>query len=127
MMQPADLARELLTLAERDIVEYRLLAASPLAADATVGFHGQQAVEKCLKAVLALNAVAYGRTHDIFQLVAYLQSHGCPMPPHAADLPQLSPFAVMGRYDSLLPVSLDRARWQSVIDDIMQWAQALLP
>jgi HEPN domain-containing protein len=65
MKQPIDLAREYLAVADRDIEAFRVLAAAPSVSDASVGFHAQQAVEKCLKAVLALNRVPFGRVHDI--------------------------------------------------------------
>lgn len=69
MKQPIDLAREYLAVADRDIEAFQVLAASPSVADTSVGFHAQQAVEKCLKAVLALHRVPFGRVHDIQALV----------------------------------------------------------
>jgi len=56
MKQPVDLARAYLKLADRDIKALDLLIHSREIDDETVGFHAQQAVEKCLKAVLALSA-----------------------------------------------------------------------
>jgi hypothetical protein len=44
MKQPIDLARKFLAVADNDIKAFQKLAA-----DASVGFHAQQAVEKCLK------------------------------------------------------------------------------
>lgn len=56
MKKPRDLARRFLALADRDIKAFQRLADSTEIDDAAVGFHAQQAVEKCLKAVLALHA-----------------------------------------------------------------------
>jgi HEPN domain-containing protein len=47
-MQPRDLARKFLELAARDCNALRVLAADNSIADETIGFHAQQAVEKCL-------------------------------------------------------------------------------
>ena len=52
MKQPVDLARAYLKLADRDLKALDLLIGSREIDDETVGFHAQQAVEKCLKAVL---------------------------------------------------------------------------
>jgi len=49
MKQPVDLARAYLKLADRDIKALDLLINSREIDDETVGFHAQQAVEKCLK------------------------------------------------------------------------------
>ena len=56
MKQPVDLARAYLKLADRDIKALALLIRSQDIDDETVGFHAQQAVEKCLKSALALSA-----------------------------------------------------------------------
>ena len=53
MADQHDLARELLGLAEDDLVAARALLDVAAVSDAIVGFHAQQAVEKAFKAVLA--------------------------------------------------------------------------
>lgn len=55
MATHADFARELLALGRDDATAASILAATDASADAIVGFHAQQAVEKSLKAVLALH------------------------------------------------------------------------
>ena len=57
MKQPIDLARQYLAVAQNDIKAFQRLADDVDIADASVGFHAQQAVEKCLKAVLALRSI----------------------------------------------------------------------
>ena len=47
MKQPHDLANRYLVLADRDIKTMILLANVPESDDEAVGFHAQQAVEKC--------------------------------------------------------------------------------
>ncbi len=68
-------ARELLVLAERDLTALRVLMDTPVA-DETIGFHGQQAVEKLFKAWLALLGSNYPTTHDLDLLLEKLQSCG---------------------------------------------------
>lgn len=59
MKHPVDLARQFLTLADRDIGTFSLLAAVPDSDDQAIGFHGQQAIEKCLKAVLSARGLPF--------------------------------------------------------------------
>jgi HEPN domain-containing protein len=51
------LAELLLRKAESDLAVARVLAADPDPHDDAIGFHAQQAVEKALKAVLALEQI----------------------------------------------------------------------
>lgn len=53
MTSRIDLARHFLALAEHDLRAFHKLVDDPNVDEATVGFLAQQAVEKCLKAVLA--------------------------------------------------------------------------
>jgi len=67
-MQPHDLARKFLELAMRDRAALRVLEADRDVADETIGFHAQQAVEKCLKAVLILHAIEFRKTHKNYEI-----------------------------------------------------------
>ena len=62
-------ARLMMEKAMEDQVALERLAEIPSVADAVIGFHAQQAVEKMLKAVLSLGAISYGRTHDLEHLM----------------------------------------------------------
>jgi HEPN domain-containing protein len=53
MKQPRDLALLYLALADRDLKTCRQLSEIADSDDEAIGFHAQQAIEKCLKAVLA--------------------------------------------------------------------------
>jgi hypothetical protein len=57
------LAELLLRKAASDLAAARVLAADPDPHDEAIGFHAQQAVEKAVKAVLALSQIAAPRTH----------------------------------------------------------------
>lgn len=71
MKQPIDLARRFLALADQDIKTFLLLIENDEIADSQIGFHAQQAVEKCLKAVLVLHEVEFRKTHDLDELFRY--------------------------------------------------------
>lgn len=60
-------------------------------------FHAQQAVEKCIKAVLVSYGISQPRTHDIAHLIALLPG-GTPPPPDAEGAASLTTYAVMLRY-----------------------------
>lgn len=77
-------------------------------ADAIVGFHAQQAVEKALKAALAVQAVEFPYTHDLDGLLELCRSAGVEPPLELAGVEELSPFGVTFRYGTLDPPSLDR-------------------
>lgn len=81
MKRPEDLARRFLALADRDIRAFRKLSDDPEIDDEVVGFHAQQAVEKCLKAVLAKHQVELRKTHDLQLLIDLLAQNNLPSPP----------------------------------------------
>jgi len=68
MKTPFDNAKELLEKASNDLVAARATIATGQALD-TVCFHAQQAVEKSLKAMLALHDIEYPRRHDLDELI----------------------------------------------------------
>ena len=65
------------------------------------GFHAQQAVEKLLKAVLALKHVEYPRTHRLSELLDLIHGTDVGMPMEFEELRELTAFAVEFRYDAL--------------------------
>jgi HEPN domain-containing protein len=97
-MSPTDAPRDLLTLAEKDYKSALILArASDPQMDAA-GFHLQQAVEKSLKAWLALKGIDYPKTHDLSLLFRLLEDAGEDIE-RFWHLFGLSPFAVQFRYE----------------------------
>lgn len=95
MKQPIDLARSYLKLADRDIKALDLLVHAQTIDDETVGFHAQQAVEKCLKAVLSFSSISFRKTHDLQELMDLLLDNKKPLPPNAEQLDALNPYAVL--------------------------------
>jgi hypothetical protein len=64
-----DLARVLLARAKDDETLIRKVSPDKDIADAIVGFHAQQAVEKLIKAVLAIRGVAFMKSHALSYLI----------------------------------------------------------
>jgi HEPN domain-containing protein len=62
------------------------------------GFHCQQAAEKLLKAVLAIQGIVYRRTHDLDELLGLIHDAGIDIPQEFIALDQFIPFAVEYRY-----------------------------
>ena len=88
-----------LRLADRDIAVFGRIKDVPEIHLSMVCFHAQQAVEKCLKAVLYEKHVDFRRTHDLAELAALLQRAGWPVPYADAELLKLNPYGVTFRYD----------------------------
>ncbi len=68
--------------------------------DDVLGFHVQQAVEKRLKAVLAFHEIDFDRTHSISYLTSLLEHHGIELPGDREQMENLTPWAVLARYQS---------------------------
>lgn len=123
MKQPVDLARQFLALADRDIKTFQLLVVASDSDDQAVGFHAQQAIEKCLKAVLSANQFGFRKTHDLVELLDLLRDNGCTLPPNAESLDMLNPFAVTLRYDLFEAESVDRDWIAKAVATVRTWAQ----
>ena len=123
MKQPRDLARRFLDVADRDIRTLRLLVAAPDSDDEAVGFHAQQSIEKCLKAVLSLNEIAFRRTHDLVELTDLLRDHNKPLPSDVEWLDTLNPYAVAFRYDlfDAEPAALERDHVLKIVVEVRSW------
>jgi len=63
--EEVEVAGLLLRKAASDLSAARALACNPDQQDDVVGFHPQQAVEKSMKAVLAVRGFEIPRTHDL--------------------------------------------------------------
>ena len=122
MKQPHDLANRYLVLADRDIKTMILLANVAESDDEAVGFHAQQAVEKCLKAVLSLHQIPFRKTHDLGELIDLLSDAGKPTPPEANEIDFLNPFAVTFRYDLIDLETFDRNQAKFLVENVRNWA-----
>ncbi len=99
----------LLAMAVKDIDLLRFIVSSDLVADEIFGFHGQQAVEKSLKAWVYLAGGTFDRIHDLRRLLIVLQDAGFNVEQYK-ELILLNSFAVQFRYEAMEEedVPLDR-------------------
>lgn len=125
MNRSRELAALLLRKAAQDEYALEKLAADPGAPEEIIGFHAQQAIEKMLKAVLALAAIRYPRTHDLTELLDLVRKQGFEVPPQLEDVEALSSFAVGFRYEDL-PAPFDREWARSCVRATRVWAEGTL-
>lgn len=92
-------AASMLQMARRDRDALVATVDLPQVADSIYGFHAQQAVEKALKAWLALRGERYPVTHDLPRLFSLLRQSGADVAAFQ-DLDRLTPYAVQARYEA---------------------------
>jgi HEPN domain-containing protein len=115
-------ALRVLRLADRDIVAFRALKNFPEVSLASTCFFAQQAVEKCLKAVLFERGFAVAPIHDLVRLALALQEHDVAVPCSADELRKLNPFAVTFRYDDTDIPLIQGAEVEKMVDTMRRWA-----
>ncbi len=125
-MSPTDTPRELLDLARKDFKAALILARAEDPQTDAAGFHLQQAVEKSLKAWLALKGVAYPRTHDLSLLLGLLEDQGQSIEPCFWGLLELNPFAVQFRYELPGEDFPDFEQISQLSEQLMAHVQSLL-
>lgn len=111
MADQHDLARELLSLAQDDLVAAEALLDVAAVSDAIVGFHAQQAVEKAFKAVLAERGATFPFTHNVGLLMTLCADTGALAPSSLADADLLTPYGVALRYGAKNRGSRHRCTW----------------
>lgn len=121
-----DLARVLLDRADDDIRLVRRVVDDADIADAIVGFHAQQAVEKAIKAVLAAREIEYAKTHALGYLIGLVEANGIDAPTAVLDAGELSPWAVDFRYETDDEPALDRQATLALIEEIRDWASCAI-
>lgn len=117
-------ADRFLRLARADFDAFALLAASPQIRRAIAFFHAQQAVEKCLKAILIVRGVDLRRTHDLIELAGDIEEAGVALPCSAEVLLSLNPFAVELRYDDQVVPLLTAEEATRIVTQVLAWADA---
>jgi HEPN domain-containing protein len=106
---------------DADVVEK--LARDADVADAIVGFHAQQAVEKALKSVLAASGDDFPWTHDLRFLIERLNDLGVPLPSSLHEIRVLGPWAVEFRYGETINDPLDREQAIALSVNAVEWAE----
>ncbi len=124
-MSEADLARILLGRARDDEFAARSLLPVAGVADAILGFHAQQAVEKSLKAALARRGIEYPYSHDLDGFVELCRNNALDLPEELDGVDRLSEFGVRVRY-GMTEAALDRdqaLRWAACA---VEWAEGIV-
>jgi len=93
-------------------------------ADAIVGFHAQQAVEKLIKAVLAARGVAFMESHALSYLIGVVEENEIEAPETLSEADVLSPWAVEFRYEGEEPPVLDRPAALALVEQVRTWAES---
>ncbi len=92
--------------------------------DAMIGFHGQQAAEKLLKAHLSARSVAFRHTHNLSALIGIREKSGYAFPDALRPLAALTNFAVEFRCDIFQePAGLDRQASLELIRQLRGFAE----
>ena len=114
-------ARLLLAAAERDFAALRGMEDATVFADEIFGFHAQQAIEKLLKAWLALLGETYPLSHDLASLLDMLSAHD-PDIARFDELVDYTRYAVRLRYAPADPGAkpLDRSKTVGQVDVLLE-------
>lgn len=119
-------ARQLLRLAERDLIAMDGMDNRQVFADEIFGFQAQQAAEKTLKAWITAVGGTYPLRHDLAVLLEKLGQLGCDVADFW-DLVDLTSFAVEFRYEELAPSeAIDRAAISAMVHNIFDHVAALV-
>jgi HEPN domain-containing protein len=116
--EEVEVADLLLRKAASDLSAARALSRDPEQQDDVVGFHAQQAVEKSLKAVLAVRGFEIPRTHDLDLLTRLVGGDEDEL----GDAKALSPWAVATRYDDI-DATLDRREAVEIAKRSLTWGR----
>lgn len=114
-------AQRLLRIAVADFAACRALLIAPEVRFANAAFHGQQAIEKALKAVLTRRCAEIGRTHNLLALTGQLLELGLAVPVSDDQLALLNPYAVVFRYDDIEVELLTRPALIEMVETILAW------
>lgn len=121
----AERARGFLQRADADLAAVRAMESLSEVPDEIVGFHGQQAAEKLLKAGLAAHGIDFPRTHSIRFLLDLLDDRGLAPPLDLHGVVKLYPFGVQLRYEAPLDDEpLDRAAMRELLERLRAWTAA---
>jgi HEPN domain-containing protein len=119
-------ARRLLSLAQGDYAAFTVLRAHPSVPLAPTCFHGQQCVEKALKAVLTARQVFFRRVHDLEEITNLLTDAHITPPFPAEQYGLLNPFAVGMRYDDRVAPLITLEETDYMATRTLRWAEELV-
>jgi HEPN domain-containing protein len=116
-------AQRSLRMADRDSTAFDILMSSGEAHLSVVCFHAQQAVEKCLKAVLFTHQIEFRRTHNLVELAGLLRKTGIKVPIEDSELDMLNPYAVEFRYDDADIILITPSEMYQMLVTARSWAE----
>ena len=125
-MTPLDLAREFIKKGRADETLCGRIVDDGDIEDAVFGLHAQQAVEKYLKAILAMNQDRPEHTHDLGSLAAQCEEGGQSLPSELSGVFALTPFAREFRYPFGVPPPIDRAQILELVARVRDWAEQIV-
>jgi HEPN domain-containing protein len=126
MTRKLDEASMMGRLARQDVIAFTTLIANSDVELRIACFHGQQAVEKFIKAVLVKHGSTFIPTHDLIKLADLLLSANIPLPLSLDELKRLNPYAVVFRYDDRDIDLLTRENAVSIVNTVASWAAGYL-
>jgi HEPN domain-containing protein len=117
----------LISLAKTDLKALEGMTSSDIFAEEIFGFHAQQAIEKTLKAWLALIGCEYPLTHNISVLLETLRTSGVDINDYLS-FSEYSIFAVKLRYETVEidEEPLDRLRVIQQVQGIVKKVEEML-
>lgn len=125
-MTPLDLAKAFLDKGREDESLLEAGLTDSRIAGAVFGFHAQQAAEKYLKAVLAVDQERPEKTHDLKVLANQCELGGHPVPEELAEVFDFVPFAVDERYPFAVVPPIDRTAALNLVIKVREWARQIL-
>lgn len=123
MASDRDLALRLIERAQEDLDAVQAMLHLRPVADAVIGLHAHQAVQRSLKAVLAVNALEYPFTHDIDALAELCEAAGTTLPAELDDADHLTPYGAAARYDEAPHGSVERQTAGHWAHTAVSWAR----
>jgi HEPN domain-containing protein len=118
-MKQRELAELFMRKALEDEALLDAVVTLPNVADATFGFHCQQAAEKLMKALLSRLGIRFRRTHDLQELMSLLEDAGEALPAELGCVDELTPYGVEFRYDEILASRpFDRQSARALVRDL---------
>lgn len=126
-MTPLDLARAWIAKGREDETLLRKILDIEEVSDDTFGYHVQQAIEKYLKAILAIDQVRPTKTHNLTKLISEVETTSREIPQDLQDLSGWTIYAVDSRYPSFDPTPiLDRPQALALVETTRAWAEGLV-
>lgn len=125
-MTPLDLAKAYLAKGLEDEAVLKELLTNQRISDSVFGFHAQQAAEKYLKAVLAIDQARPQKSHDLRSLADQCAQAGHPLPDENEEVLELSPFAVQERYPFALTPPIDRQDTLENVSELRRWVEQVV-